>query len=131
MPRLHALWFLALLAASLARPDGADVRVVSSHPLPALDGTRLRATLVEVRYGPGESSSPHGHPCPVVGYVIEGRLRVAVDGGVDSVFSAGESFYEAPNGVHRISANASQTEPVRFLAWFTCDRETALSTPAP
>jgi quercetin dioxygenase-like cupin family protein len=44
-------------------------------PLPKLDGEHLRATLVEVYYGPGEASPPHSHPCAVVGYVVQGSIR--------------------------------------------------------
>jgi hypothetical protein len=33
--------------------------------------------------------------------------------------------------VHVVSANASQDEPARFLAYFICDRETPLTLPAP
>jgi quercetin dioxygenase-like cupin family protein len=48
-----------------------------------------------------------------------------------AVYHAGGAFYEAPNQVHQVSANASQTDSVRFLAYFTCDRDTPLSVPAP
>ena len=50
-------------------------RVVMSQALPALDGDRLKAVLVEVRYGPGEASTRHSHPCAVIGYVAEGYER--------------------------------------------------------
>jgi hypothetical protein len=45
----------------------------------------------------------------------------------EAVLAAGESFYEAPNAVHLVSANASPDAPVKFLAYFTCDRDTPLS----
>jgi quercetin dioxygenase-like cupin family protein len=59
--------------------------------------------------------------------VIEGALRTQVKGEAAAVYNAGESFYEAPNGVHIISANASSKAPVKFLAYFVCDHETPLS----
>jgi quercetin dioxygenase-like cupin family protein len=111
--------------------DSARSRVVLSAALPRLDGSHLRATIVEVRYGPGGSSPPHSHPCPVVGYVLQGALRTQVQGESAVVYHAGESFYEGPNQVHLISANASQTDSVRFLAYFTCDRDTPLSVASP
>ncbi|HXI21359.1 MAG TPA: cupin domain-containing protein, partial [Gemmatimonadales bacterium] len=92
---------------------------------------RARVTLVEVSYGPGGSSPAQSHPCPVVGYVIAGALRVGVQGQAESTFTAGQAFYEPPHGVHLVSANASDRDSVRFLAWFTCDRDTALSVPVP
>jgi quercetin dioxygenase-like cupin family protein len=63
--------------------------------------------------------------------VVEGALRAQVRGEPESTYQAGESFYEPPNGVHQVSANASQTEPVKFLAYFVCDHETPLSVPPP
>ena len=104
-------------------------RVAFARALPALDGAHLKVTLVEVTYGPGESSHAHSHPCPVVGYVIAGAVRMQVKGEAEAIYKAGDSFYEAPHGVHAVSANASATEPARFLAYFVCDHEETLSTP--
>lgn len=102
-----------------------------SHSLPRLDGANLKVTVVEVTYGPGESSAPHSHPCPVVVCVVEGALRTKVSGETEAVYKVGESFYEAPKGIHAISANASPSKPARFLAFFVCDRDTPLSVPPP
>jgi quercetin dioxygenase-like cupin family protein len=105
-------------------------RIVLAEALPKMDGEHLEATLVEVNYGPGESSAPHSHPCPVIGYVVAGTLRTQVRGEAEAVYTAGESFYEAANGVHAISANASAAEPARLLAFFVCDHEAPLSVAA-
>src|ERR1039458_2695383 len=40
-------------------------RVALSQALPKLNGDHLKATVVEVHYGPGESSPSHSHPCAV------------------------------------------------------------------
>ena len=106
-------------------------RTVISHALPRMDGNHLGVTVVEVTYGPGGSSPPHSHPCPVIGYVVEGAYRTQVKGEPEAIYRAGESFYEEPNGVHLISANASDKEPVRFIACFTCDQEAPLSVDVP
>ena len=110
-----------------APSGGAQVRTAISRDLPEMDGSRLKATVVEVTYGPGASSPPHSHPCPVIGYVVDGSLRTQVKGEPEAVYQAGESFYEAPNGVHQVSANASDRKPARLLAYFICDRDTPLS----
>src|SRR5580700_2843695 len=106
-------------------------RAPFSHALPHLDGDHLKATVVEVTYAPGESDPPHSHPCPVMVYVIEGSYRSQVNGQSEAIYGPGESFYEPPNGVHQISANASDKLPVKFLAYFVCDRDTPLTVPAP
>jgi quercetin dioxygenase-like cupin family protein len=133
------LCVIAAAAAALraqpspSAPPAAPARsgVVFKHALPPMDGAKLGVTLVQVTYGPGQSSQPHSHPCPVVGYVISGAVRMQVKGEAEQVYTPGQSFYEDPNGVHQVSANASQTEPATFLAFFTCDRETPLTVPPP
>ncbi len=102
-----------------------------SRSLSKLDGDHLKAVLVEVNYGPGEASSPHSHPCAVIGYVVEGALRTQVNGEPEVIYKAGESFYEAPNGIHLVSANASSTEPAKLVAYLICDHDTPLSVPVP
>jgi len=118
--------------ASEARGQKQDrARTVMSHALPVLDGDHLKAVLLEVRYRPGEASAPHRHPCAVVGYVVEGSLRTRLEGQPEMIYKAGQTFYEAPNGVHLISANASTTEPAKLLAYFVCDRDTPLTIDGP
>jgi quercetin dioxygenase-like cupin family protein len=114
---------------SSARPPAVKdrARVLLSEQLPALDGAHLKAFLVEVNYGPGESSRPHSHPCAVLGYVAEGMVRTQVKGEPEKTYSAGETFYEAPNGVHLVSANASTTKPAKLVAYLICDHDAPLS----
>ena len=100
-----------------------------SHSLPPLDGNHLHATVVEVNYAPGEADEPHSHPCTVIGYVAQGAIRFQVKGGPEGVIKAGESFYEPPNGVHQVSANASDKEPAKLIAFFICDHDTPLTLP--
>jgi quercetin dioxygenase-like cupin family protein len=112
----------ALLGKGLAAQDttAESARVALTHALPAFDGRHAVVKLVEVTYGPGGGSKPHHHDCPVVAYVVSGALRSQVRGGVDSTYTAGQTFYEAPGGEHVISANASRERPVTFLAYFVC-----------
>ena len=106
-------------------------RVLLSKALPQLDGAGLKVTLVEVNYAPGEASHAHSHPCAVVGYVAAGAIRTQVKGEPLMIYKAGKSFYEAPNGIHLISANASSTEPAKLLAYLLCDHEAPLSVDVP
>jgi quercetin dioxygenase-like cupin family protein len=96
-----------------------------------LDGSQLKVTTVEVTYPPGGSSTPHSHPCPVIGYVLKGAVRMQVKGGAVSIYKVGDSFYEAPNGIHLVSENVSAKEPATFLAYFICDHDAPLSAKVP
>ena len=109
----------------------ARTRIVFSQALPQMDAAHLKVTTVEVTYPPGGLSAPHSHPCPVIGYVLRGAVRMQVKGGPVSIYRPGDSFYEAPNGVHQVSANASTKEPAVFLAYFICDHEGPLSVKVP
>jgi quercetin dioxygenase-like cupin family protein len=134
------LW-AAVLGSPLAWTQGPSptkhheakerARVALSKALPSFDGNHLKATVVEVHYGPGESSPPHSHACAVIGYVVEGTLRTQVKGEAVAIHKAGEGFYEAPNGIHVVSANASQSVPATFIAYFVCDHDTPLSSDMP
>lgn len=137
----HRIWRqIAVACVLLAMNEGLyahgpqenkRARVLRTQNLPPANGGQLKATLVEVNYGPGESSPPHSHPCPVMVYVVSGAIRTRVQGGPEMVVKAGGTFYEDPNGVHLISSNASSTEPARMVAWFLCDHDGPLSTDKP
>lgn len=140
LPAVNLAWTLALVLGlpvapsahpGLTSPSTERTHVAFTHAMPPLDGSRLQVTVVEVNYGPGESSEPHSHPCPVIGYILDGALRTQVAGAPEAVYHPGEAFYEAPNVVHLVSANASSTTPTKFLAFFVCDNDLPLSFPAP
>lgn len=97
------------------------VTVIFDHALPNVPGKSMKAVLVE--YGPGASSRPHRHPASAFIYatVLEGAIRSQVNDGPEKVFRAGESWFEQPGDHHRVSANASDTEPARLLAVFVVD----------
>jgi quercetin dioxygenase-like cupin family protein len=96
-----------------------------------MNGKNLRANLLIVNYAPGQASPPHTHACPVIVYVLEGSVRSKIGDQPQTVYQSGESFYEPPGAVHSISANASDSEPAKFLAFFVCDRKVPLSRDLP
>ena len=111
------------LAASLFAAHEASAapsaRPVAQKDAPKvnLDGWQLTAS--EITYPPGESSGVHRHPGFVVGYVLEGQYRFAVNDQAPTVLSAGQMFFEsfdAPGEVHAVSGNASATQPAKILA---------------
>jgi quercetin dioxygenase-like cupin family protein len=113
--------------AACRSAEPAAVRLARTQMLPELDGRALRVSLVEVTYAPGESSPRHGHGCPVIGYVVDGAVRMHVEGQQPDVYRRGETFYEPKGSVHLVSANESREFPARFLAWFICDADAPLS----
>jgi quercetin dioxygenase-like cupin family protein len=96
-----------------------------------MDGANLKVHAIEVTYPPGATSTAHRHPCPVVGYMISGTMRMQVSDGPVTDYKPGETFVEMPTDVHRMATNPSAETPAVFLATFVCDKETPLSVPEP
>jgi len=116
-------------AANAGQEKRTSAKTAFKGKLPALDGQNLTATVLEVTHPPGGSSTAHRHPCPVIGYVLEGAVRMQVKGQEEKVYRPGDTFFESPGDIHAVSANVSQDQPARFLAFFLCDRETPLTVP--
>lgn len=98
-----------------ADPPPASVRPLLEHRIAAAPTLGLQ--LLEVSYPPGGASSSHRHDAEVAVYVLEGHLRMQVAGGPVVTIGPGETFYETPTDVHVTSANASDTEPARFIVF--------------
>jgi quercetin dioxygenase-like cupin family protein len=127
-----ALITASAIAASAhdASDTKSKVTLVYDHVLPNVPGKSIRGVLVE--YAPGGSSPAHTHASSAFIYatVLEGAIRSQVNDGPVMTYRAGESFSEFPGDRHRVSANASATEPARLLAVFVVDTDqTALTTP--
>jgi quercetin dioxygenase-like cupin family protein len=91
-----------------------------SYPIANTAGKTLSALVVN--YAPAAKTPAHRHGQSfVVGYVLEGSIRSKVDDGKEVVYHAGESWAEKPGAHHRMSENASATEPAKLLAIFVAD----------
>jgi quercetin dioxygenase-like cupin family protein len=125
-----ALPFGTALADAL-KPNEAKVTLVYQHELPNVPGKSIKSVLVE--YGPGGFSPGHTHAKTAFIYatVLEGAIKSRVNDGPVTTYKAGQSFSELPGDRHRVSANASETEPAKLLAVFVVDtNETELTLPS-
>ena len=127
---LLAVTALFSATVSLAHTAGDSVKPNFSHAIPNIPGKSLVA--VEVSYPPGGASQPHTHAKSafIYAYVVSGSIESQVNDQPAHVYTAGQAFYEEPGAHHRISRNASKTEPAKLLAVFVVDTaDTALTTP--
>ena len=126
---LATLPFGSVLAQTPPRQNN-KVTVVFQHELPNVPGKSVKGVLVE--YGPGGFSEAHMHPKSAFIYatVIEGAIKSQVNDGPVTVYKVGQNWFEQPGDRHRVSANASDTEPAKLLAVFVVDTsETELVLP--
>ena len=112
---------LALLAASkgtasLAASEGAKPsrRDVIKQALPGEPPREM--SLVEVTYPPGTGSPPHQHANGVMAFVVSGSIASKVGDAPEQTYRAGDAWWEPVGAIHRISRNASATEPATLLA---------------
>src|SRR4051812_48024096 len=86
-------------------------KLVFQHALPNAAGKRMVAVVVT--YPPGGKSPAHRHAPTafIYAHVLSGAIRSQVDDEPAKIYRVGEGFYEAPGSHHRISENASDTDP--------------------
>jgi len=137
----RSIFVIAVAAATLILPTagsaheaslGKTETVAADKPIPNLQGKRMVSVIVD--YPPGASSVPHRHARSafIYAYVLAGEIRSQVDDEPARVYGPGESWFEDPGAYHRVSANASNTEPARLLAVFVVDAtDDPLVTPDP
>lgn len=75
-----------------------------------------------IEFGPGEHGSPHRHPGPVFGYIIEGSFKMQFLPGPVREYSQGEAFYEPAMHIHNVCENLSSSSPGKFLAMMVKDK---------
>jgi len=112
---------LTTLAAQASTPAAAERGEVARHtltgPLEAFD-----AILLDLRPAPGQGRV-HQHTGPVLGYVLEGRVRFGVNHEPERIFGAGETFFEPTGAIHSVFGSADPT-PARVLVFMVVPKGT-------
>lgn len=122
-----AFFVFTALPVSAASADNTSteskITLVFDHALPNVPSKSMKGVLVE--YAPGDSSPAHTHPSSAFIYatVLEGAIRSKINDNPEQVYHTGESFFEVPGNHHLVSANASNTQPMRMLAVFVVDTD--------
>src|SRR5690348_8526510 len=122
MSRVMRTAFLGLVLTAMAleispalAQNVEQVKPVFEHILPNTEGKSMIAVVVT--YPPGAKSPAHHHARSafIYAYVRSGAIRSQVDNQPAKVYKVGESFYELPGSHHRISENASNSNPASLL----------------
>jgi quercetin dioxygenase-like cupin family protein len=123
-----------LIAAASVRPvhaagPGDSAKPVQNQKLPDVPGKKL--VMAVVSYEPGGVSEAHRHQGSVFAYVLEGEIVSQLGDGPEITYKAGESWYEPPLTPHRVSRNASATQPAKLLAVLVLDEGAPIKEPLP
>jgi quercetin dioxygenase-like cupin family protein len=80
-------------------------------------------TLVEVTYAPGTGSPPHVHANGVMAFVVAGTIVSKVGDEPEQTFHPGDAWWEREGAIHRVSRNASSTQPATLLAIYVAPKD--------
>ena len=134
--------FLGIAAGSLLPatlfPTGVDAQAPAPRPPAELARHALtgplegfEAVLVELNIPPGRGSSAHHrHPGPVLGYVVEGQMRFAINSEPEKVLPVGGTFFEPSGAVHTTTGSARTDGPTRVVVFMLVPKGSPLTSPA-
>ena len=121
--------YLALIAATIVffflgtqsiRAHTAEPKVTGLMNMPLSDIAGKDSNVVLFEVGPGCEIANHFHPGHIFIYVLEGSIKVEVDGMEAQIIGAGEVAYEAPD-MNMVASNVSSTEGARFVVFTVGD----------
>lgn len=112
---------IAVVAITVALPAAAQgigetITPNFDHPIPNIPGKSLIAVVIDYAPGGASPSYEHAKSAFIYAYVISGAIESQVDDGPKRIYHAGESFFEDPGSIHRVSRNASESSPAKMLA---------------
>lgn len=107
--------------------DGNGLHAIMRQPVPEAPGKL--AVVATVDYAPGQASEPHRHLGSVFAVVSKGAVLSQVDDGPLRRYRAGEGWYEPPGARHRVSRNASATEPAQLVVFGLTGEHDPLKSP--
>lgn len=121
---------MALVPASLitlsaqaqsAAPGAAAPRELARHSLtgPLAD---FDALLIELRPPVGEGRE-HRHSGPVLGYVLEGKVRFGVNHELARIVGVGETFFEETGALHSTFGSV-EGAPARLIVFMVVPKQT-------
>jgi quercetin dioxygenase-like cupin family protein len=123
--KVFLLLWCAIVSASAAEPG--RVTELMTKALANVPGKEV--TMITVDHPPGGVDAVHRHNASVFVYMLEGSMVMQIKGDKEVILHPGETFYEAPDAVHLISRNASDSKPAKFLVLFVKDKGAPILVP--
>jgi quercetin dioxygenase-like cupin family protein len=113
--------------AAPPRPPAELARHALTGPLEGFE-----VVLVELNIPPGQRGSGpgHRHPGPVLGYVVEGQMRFAINNEPEKILPVGGTFFEPSGAVHTTNGSARPDGPTRAVVFMLVPKGSPLTAPA-
>ncbi|RQZ52209.1 cupin domain-containing protein [Burkholderia sp. Bp9099] len=117
----------ALPAAARAHDTGDSAHAIMQQAMPEAPGKL--AVVATVDYAPGQASEAHKHLGSVFAVVSKGEVLSQVNDSPVRRYRTGEGWYEPPGSRHRVSRNASATEPAQLVVFGLTGEHVPLKSP--
>jgi len=121
MNRRTLALFAAVAAFSFVGAQGAAAHEIKpavtkllNQPLAGIAGQEANVILFAV--GPGWTIGKHSHPGHIFVYMLEGSIKIEVEGEPTQILNPGDLLYELP-GPNMVANNVSSTKGARFLVF--------------
>ena len=108
------------MIVSASAADSVKVSELMTKALANVPGKEV--TMLTVEYAPGGADPVHRHNASAFVYVLEGSIVMQMKGEKEVTLGPGETFYEAPDGVHLVGRNASKTAPAKFIVFLVKEK---------
>ena len=132
--------FLALAATSLLpisidaqtpappRPGGELARHALTGPFEGFEAVVTQVSVPPGQPGASAQGQGHRHSGFVLGYVLEGQLRFAINNEPERIVPAGSTFFEPIGALHSTNG-ATPDAPARFLAFLVVPKGSPIVVP--
>jgi len=135
--------FLGLAAASLL-PIGLDAQTsgtqttaprapaeLARHALSGpFEGWEVVLVELNIRPGANATGPGHRHPGAVLGYIVEGQMRFAINNEPEQILPVGKTFFEPSGAVHTTNGSARTDGPTRAVVFMLVPKGAPLTSPA-
>lgn len=109
---------------SVTRTDLLTVHLSEFH---CISNVEIKQIVIP----PAGKAEYHLHPCPVIGHVVSGKLLFQEEGSLPKILHAGQAFYEPKNQPILHFNNASDYEPLVFIAYYLLESHEDIITLLP
>ncbi len=116
MNRRSLVLFVAVAAFSFVGAQGvaAHVKSLLKTPLAGIAGKEANVVLFDV--GPGWKLDNHFHPGHIFVYMLQGSIKIEVEGEPAQVIGPGDVLHELPDR-NMVANNISSTKGAKFLVF--------------
>jgi len=127
MKHMKLMLVLLFLMTGTVMAQEATVKSLMSKDL--ADQPAKEVLMITVEYPPGGTDPIHRHNAQAFVYVLEGSIVMQVKGGKEVTLTPGQTFYEAPDDVHLVGRNASNSKPAKFLVFLVKEKSAPVLVP--